>query len=283
MGATAGDLLAKDVVCQWLREADRPYDVALATPFPGGIHWETADPSNYSDVVFVCGPFGNGWPIPEFLARFAGRRLIGVNVSMLQPLDEWNPFDLLLERDSSEAARPELALLSHEPFVPVVGLVLVHDQLEYEEGCHKAANLALKRLTETRPMAVVPVDTRLDISPTGLRTPAEVESVIARLNVVLTTRLHGLVLALKNGVPAVAIDPVAGGAKVLRQARTLGWPAVFVSDASDAMLAAAFDWALTDEARAAARQCRDRAVATLSETRDRFLAAVTQDARVEQM
>ena len=40
----------------------------------------------------------------------------------------------------------------------------------------------------------------------------------------MTTRLHGLVLALKNGVPAVAIDTVAGGAKVARQADALGWP-----------------------------------------------------------
>lgn len=32
---------------------------------------------------------------------------------------------------------------------------------------------------------------------------------LRRLDVVVTTRLHGLVLALKNGVPALAVDPVA--------------------------------------------------------------------------
>ena len=58
-------------------------------------------------------------------------------------------------------------------------------------------------------MAVVAIDTRLDANRTGLRTPAQVESLIARTDVVVTTRLHGLVLALKNGVPAVAIDTVA--------------------------------------------------------------------------
>jgi exopolysaccharide biosynthesis predicted pyruvyltransferase EpsI len=66
-------------------------------------------------------------------------------------------------------------------------------------------------------MAVIAIDTRLDENRTGLRTAGEVESLIARMDVVLTTRLHGMVLALKNGVPAIAIDSVAGGAKVRRQ------------------------------------------------------------------
>ena len=47
---------------------------------------------------------------------------------------------------------------------------------------------------------------------------------IGRADVVVTTRLHGLVLALKQGVPALAVDPVAGGAKVAAQAAVWGWP-----------------------------------------------------------
>ncbi|PYV07534.1 MAG: polysaccharide pyruvyl transferase family protein, partial [Acidobacteria bacterium] len=69
MGATAGDLLVRDVVCEWLNRAGCPYDLALAKPFPGGVDWQTADAGAYSHVVFVCGPFGNGWPVTEFLSR----------------------------------------------------------------------------------------------------------------------------------------------------------------------------------------------------------------------
>jgi hypothetical protein len=47
---------------------------------------------------------------------------------MLQPLDEWNPFDLLLERDSSATARPDITFLSRQPKVPVVEVVQVHPQ-----------------------------------------------------------------------------------------------------------------------------------------------------------
>jgi hypothetical protein len=275
MGATAGDLMTRDLTRQWLESAGRSVDVALAPPFEGGVDWQTTDPSLYSDVVFVCGPFGNGWPIPEFLERFPKARRIGLNLTMLEPLEVWNPFDLLLERDSSRTSRPELAFLSEQAKVPVVGVVLVHAQLEYKSGLHQATNDAIRRLTKSRPMSVVPIDTRLDINGTGLRNPAEVESLIARMDVVLTTRLHGTVLALKNGVPAIAIDPIAGGAKIRRQAETIGWPLCFLADRmEDEALSRAFEYCLTEEARSHACECAASARRKLAEVREEFIAAV---------
>jgi polysaccharide pyruvyl transferase WcaK-like protein len=44
------------------------------------------------------------------------------------------------------------------------------------------------------------------------------------VDVLITNRLHGLVLGLKNSIPVVAVDPIAGGGKVTAQARALGWP-----------------------------------------------------------
>jgi Polysaccharide pyruvyl transferase len=240
------------------------------------------DPAHYSHVVFVCGPFGNGWPITDFLERFAGRQLIGLNLTMLEPLHLWNPFDLLLERDSSLTARPEMAFLSREPRVPVVGSVLVHPQLEYKNGLHQVVSEAIHRLTESRPMAVVPIDTRLDVNKTGLRSPGEVESLIARMDVVVTTRLHGMVLALKNGVPVVAIDPIAGGAKIRRQADAIGWSICFAADVvDDESLQRAFTYCLTEQARDAARACGDRARRRLAEVRQEFLDAVSLKAEAK--
>jgi polysaccharide pyruvyl transferase WcaK-like protein len=95
------------------------------------------------------------------------------------------------------------------------------------------------------------------------------------MDVVISTRLHGMVLALKNGVPVVAIDSVAGGAKLTRQAQALGWPVVFhVEHATDAALEKAFDYCVTAEAKNAAARCRDQAVASLAEVREQFVAAV---------
>ena len=226
-------------------------------------------------MVFVCGPFGNGWPITDLLARFEGRRLIGVDLSMLEPLEIWNPFDLLLERDSSRVARPDVSFASTKPLVPVVGFVLVHPQAEYADGIHDAVHTAIEDALAARDVAVVRIDTRLDANLTGLRSAAQVESLIARMDAVVTTRLHGLVLALKNGVPAVAVDPIAGGAKVSRQAAALGWQHVVAGDAvSPCALADALDACLQPEARTDAGACAERAQSLLVEAHASFIAAV---------
>jgi hypothetical protein len=267
MGATAGDLLARDQVADWLRAAGIRFDIATAPPFSPGVDWRQIDPAVYSHVIFVCGPFGNCWPVTDFLARFARSRLVGVNLSLIQTLEEWDPFDLLLERDSSRQSRPDIVFLSDCPKVPVVGIVLVHRQGEYGDNRanHVGAHAAIERLLDSREVARVRVDTRLDRNAAGLRTPCEVESILARTDVVITTRLHGLVLALKNGIPALAVDPIAGGAKLRRQAEAISWPAILTSETlTDGKLAAMFDWCLTGEAHTIALRCRQLATAQLA-------------------
>src|SRR5690348_15598853 len=111
MGASAGDILVRDLVCGWLQTAGRSYDVATAPPFTGGADWRSLDPTSYSHVLFVCGPVGNGWPLTEFLRHFENCNLVGVNLSMLENLESWNPFHRLWERDSSMCIRPDLAFL----------------------------------------------------------------------------------------------------------------------------------------------------------------------------
>jgi hypothetical protein len=223
-------------------------------------------------VVFVCGPFmKNKWEA-EILARFADRSVVGVNVSLPIPLEQWNPFDVLVERDSSEGAHPDLAFVSHEPHVPVVGVCLVEP---YDGALVQVVNEAVARLMASQQAAAVPIDTRLDINTTGLRTKSEVESVLARMDLVVTTRLHGTVLALKHGIPALAIDPEPGGARIVRQALTIGWPVVFSADAlDDAALRTAFAYCLSEEARARARQCAAEAVRTLESVRHTLVESI---------
>jgi hypothetical protein len=274
MGATAGDLFARDLVADWLAAGGIRFDIATAPPFSPGVDWRQIDPAGYSHVVFVCGPFGNGWPITDFLERFAGSRLIGLNLSLIQELNEWNPFDLLVERDSSRNSRPDIVFLSDCPKVPVVGVVQVHWQGEYgaDRATHSVAHAEIERLLATRDVARVDIDTRLDRNARGLRSPHEVESLLARTDVVVTTRLHGLVLALKNAIPALAVDAIAGGAKLHRQAQAIGWPAIVTSETlSEGKLAEFFDWCLTDQARTAALRCRDFATARLATVRGELM------------
>jgi polysaccharide pyruvyl transferase WcaK-like protein len=97
------------------------------------------------------------------------------------------------------------------------------------------------------------------------------------MDVVLTTRLHGTVLALKNSVPAIALDPIAGGAKIRRQAETVGWPVVFTAGAlTDEALQQAFDYCLTEDAQMMARECCKRAISTAQGVREQFISSVAR-------
>src|SRR5262249_15595009 len=197
-GGAAGDVGARAVVGNGPGRAGRRYDVALAPPFAGGVAWPQVDVDDYSEVIFVCGPFGNGWPVTDFLERFAGRRLIGLNLTMLEPLDRWNPFALLWERDSSAVARPDMAIAASHPQVPVVGRALTDTNPKSgERDSHDHATRMLRDFAARRGLAAVDIDPRLDTDPAGLRTATQVESLIARMDVILTTRLHGTVLAIK--------------------------------------------------------------------------------------
>jgi Polysaccharide pyruvyl transferase len=278
--ATAGDLMARDVACKWLERAGREYDVANASPFGSGVDWREVDPAGYSDLVFVCGPVGPAYSaLGQLLARFPASRHIGLDLTMIAPVSEWNPFDVLFERDSSRGANPDLALAAAEPHVPVIGVVLVEAYTpEFPDRDRQdAARGAVESLLTSVSAARVPIDTRLDVNQTGLRTPAEVESLIARVDAVVTTRLHGLVLAIKNGVPALAIDPVSGGSKIKRQAEVLGWPAVRPADRLDQDdLRATLEFCLSEEGGRLARRCAERGAALLDRLRDEFVAALSQ-------
>jgi len=280
MGATAGDLAARDLVCDWLETAGVEVDVANAEPFAGGVDWTQADPARYSHVVFVCGPAGNGWPLTELLERFRSCRLVGLNLSMLEALEVWNPFAELIERDSTRGANPDITFASISPPVPVVGVVLVHAQREYADPRHVQAEAAVERLLAGRELAPVRIDTRLDVPGNPLRSPAAVESLVRRTDAVVTTRLHGLVTALKLGIPAVAIDPIAGGAKVARQAQTVGWPIAFtVDELDDRALAEALDFCLSPDGRTLAAACAERARERVVELRADVVRAVLDSAR----
>jgi hypothetical protein len=272
--ATAGDLLSRDVACDWLNRSNVPFDVALAPPFQGGVDLLSVDSKLYSQVLFVCGPFQQGELEAQWLGRFAHCRLLGLNLSMELPLDQWNPFDFLIERDSTANANPDLVFLAPQRPVPVAGICLVEP---YPGAMVDRANAAIQQLTASRNLSRVSIDTRLDVNSAGLRNSSEIESLIARMDVLITTRLHGMVLALKNGVPVIAIDPVAGGAKIQRQAQTIGWPVIFnVDTVNDQALRSALDYCLTDRARAEARQCAQHAVTCVETLRDRFVRTLLQ-------
>jgi len=229
--ATAGDVMACEVLSRWLDEAGLEHDIARSATIGPALDWKTLDPVQYTHLVFVCGPFNDNLYARDILQTFSRCKTIGVNLSMIASMEEYNPFDVLLERDSDRAHRPDLVFASRVSDVPVVGLLLVHPQKEYgQRGKHAQANALIKQVLSDLGVACVPIDTCLEQNAGGLKTPEQINALIARMDMVVTTRMHGLVMALRNGVPAVAVDPIAGGAKVVAQAKSIDWPVFTTPD-----------------------------------------------------
>lgn len=262
--ATAGDLLALDAVRFRLESAGIVHDVAWSPTFrPGGLPLADAVPERYTHVVFICGPV-YGEQLAALHRRYARCRRIAVGVSVIDPADPgFTGFDVVLARDGPgvplvhgdlAAAASALAARSGAA-VPVTGVALATGQGEYgPRRRHDQVIAALTGWLRDKRCAPVPLDTRLDRSDWRLcGTPQAVLALISRLDVLITTRLHGLVLALAAGVPVLAVDPVAGGGKITAQASVYQWPVLAAMDVDGAgRLDAAWDWCLSPAGRHAA-------------------------------
>lgn len=278
--ATGGDLMARDLLCDWLDSAGFEHVTAFASPFTGGPSLDNLDPAQFTHAFFVCGPFGR-WPYEQdFLTRFSGCRLIGLNLSLEADPDEWQPFDLVIERDSKRAVNPDMVFASRAELPPLVGICL---REAHPAADVATANRAIERLLERHEAARVQIDTRLDVNATRLRSAGEIEALISHADLIVTTRLHGLVLGLKNAVPVVAVDAVRSGGKISAQCARIGWPnLVRLDELDDERLDRAFAFALGDEARELARRSSDRAAADVEEIRRRLTAELSGTGPLEE-
>ncbi|HKO79478.1 MAG TPA: polysaccharide pyruvyl transferase family protein, partial [Chitinophagaceae bacterium] len=174
----------------------------------------------------------------------------------------------------SRKNNPDITLFGAPPVVPVAGVILSHKQKEYgNKALHEKANAAIEQLFKKVEVARIPIDTSLLNNSGGLRTSGEVESLIAKMDLVITTRLHGTALAIKNGVPVIAIDPISGGAKITSQVEALNWPLLFNAESLDEnKLLEAFHYCLTWDARIRARQCAAAAVKKIEILKENLLS-----------
>lgn len=283
--STVGDIEVLNQVEQHLIASAVPYDIAPYLPdigqnMKGSVRIPETDAERYSHLLVVCGPFCRPY-LDRYsfdLSRFAHCVRVGVNLTMIDPLEDWNPFHVLLGRDSDQWQRPDLGFLEQVGKVPVAGICLVRRQREYgERQGHDKAGDFLRRAAQRAGMATIELDTEW---PSGrnrsaIALPAQFESICARLDVMLTTRLHGTVLALKNGVPAVVIDPIRGGGKISSQARAIRWPEAYsVETVTDEILDSALMRCLDPSAREMTREVAARAQHRLSRFAEEFQAAL---------
>jgi hypothetical protein len=282
--STVGDIESLEVVQQWLHDLGIAYDVApfaasVRAAMSGTCDLARIDPERYGYLIMICGPV---WQeqletLQCDLARFRHCICLGINLTLLAPVHLWNPFDVLLERDSNRYTRPDLTFYAETVSVPVVGRCLVHKQSSYAgRERHDQAQVLFDALIRQRDFAVIDLDTRWYRSKNSLKTPAHFLSVLQRIDLLFTNRLHGMVYAIKAGVPVVAIDAIEGGAKVTAQARAIGWPqCIPIEHATAARLEASVEWCLSPQGRATVLSCRQRVRGELHEVKRQFFAALS--------
>jgi hypothetical protein len=251
--ATVGDVLSLRRVHSALAEIGIPCEIAWSGGYlPGERTLDDVDPKRYSHLVFACGPL-HGWQVARLHERFAHCCRIAVGVSVLDPGDPAvTGFDRVLARDGSGPARVDLSFSGRTAAKPVAGAIFAPAQCEYgDRGRHDTVHGTLVGWLSQVDCAWLPLDTRLDTGDwRHCSTPDQFISVLSRLDVVVTTRLHGLVLGLRSAVPVVAVDPVFGGGKVTAQTQALKWPAL--ASADPASLDEWWRWCLSPEGRAQA-------------------------------
>ncbi|WP_326701163.1 polysaccharide pyruvyl transferase family protein [Streptomyces sp. NBC_01754] len=259
---TAGDALAARAVSDALGRSGVSHDVAWSPVFaPDGPALEDARPESYAQLLFVCGPL-HGDQILRLHERYAACRRTAIGVSVVdERAPEVTGFHHVLARDRAGAGlMADLAGAARsEPARPLVGVALTHGQGEYgARREHGRAADVLGSWLAAKDCARVEADTRLARDTWRLcRTPDQYLSLVGRLDLMVTDRLHGMVLALRTGVPVLAVDPVRGGAKVSAQARVVRWPAVVpCEDLSPRALDDWWDWCLSSAGREAARRRR---------------------------
>ena len=288
--STFGDLEVLEVVKSWLREEGIPFDVA---PYARKIRKGNSnfvDPrllnaKQYSYLIVVCGPFHQRLISGQraVFDNFSHCVWIGVNLTMIEAKEVFNPFDVLIERDSNTTSRPDLAISRTFKRVPVVGLCLATKQSEYgDRRRHEEAGRIIQQVVHNRGFASVMLDTRWppNTNTSFIGNTDQFVSIASKLDLVITTRLHGLVLSLKAKTPVVAIDAISGGDKVSKQADVLGWKEILSADSLSAqVLSGSIDRCLKQNMRDIASEAAQRGSMMEPKLHDIFKTALNTEPR----
>lgn len=254
---TIGDYLAVKSLTHFLDTKKYDFDCACYKHFDGLkgniVSLDTINDKEYTVIIFCCGPILKIHEnLNKLFTRFETITKIGIGVSLF-PKDHfnyYNPFDFVLARENGEKTYEDIAILApkdvqqkkHIRKVSKVGLILRNSQAEYGlENCKweqansilfKLAHFITKNSKKTLFKSlwyyfnkrILLIDNHLETS--GL-TPTQIESLYNDCDIILTTRFHGAILSIRNGIPVIAIDQILSGGKVFNMVHDTGYPFVW--------------------------------------------------------
>jgi Protein of unknown function (DUF616)/Polysaccharide pyruvyl transferase len=288
--STAGDLLAARAVAHALRT--RGYDVIVSPihdfllgHIEGARPWRCVDSSEVDIVVFVCGPIPKDDEVKAILAHFPTARPLSVGQSVESSSSGINHvFTGLFARDvDGRGTNPDLSFIAERRTRPRLGICLIDAQPEYgDRQLHAETAAVVDVVVRSLDAVTVRLDTRYPASRNSQAVRCE-DAFLASLrglDLVITNRLHGLVLALQQGIPVIAIDSIKGAGKITAQAALIGWPFCSPMDSTTAAdIRTAVLHCLSNEARNLARRISDEAKATLEKSFAAFSAHMFPEAQ----
>ena len=275
---TFGDIEASEIVCDWLEESGIEFDVASnLEDGVKGVDISLIDETKYGIFIFVCGPwYPDGRIQSTLLKKFDHCLKIGVNLTTFE--EGLAGFDYLLSRDNFQDKNADIAFAKVVNKIPVVGIILVDRQKKYGiKQRHLYIRSVITEYLKKGDLAPIWLDTNANLNIMKISNKNQFESILSRTDVVVTNRLHGLVLSLKNAIPVIAIDPVAGGGKVTAQVKALGWPILISAEEfSEEKLHQTINYCLSNNLQEALLKSQQKAFQSIEDTKNKFIQIVNR-------
>ncbi|MCJ7716357.1 MAG: polysaccharide pyruvyl transferase family protein [Anaerolineales bacterium] len=273
---TFGDIEALEIVCDWLAESNIEFDVASnIEDGVDGVDISRIDESKYGIFIFVCGPwYPDGRIQSTLINKFNHCVKIGVNLTTFE--EGLAGFDHLLSRDNFHERQADIAFAKVVKKIPVIGIILVDRQKKYGiKQRHLYIRNVITEYLKRGDIAPIWLDTNATLNIMNIWNKNQYESIVSRTDLVVTNRLHGVVLSLKNSVPVIAIDPVVGGGKVTAQVKALEWPILISAEEfSEGKLHQTITYCLRNNLQEALIKSQQQALLSIEETKNKFLHIV---------
>jgi len=273
---TFGDIEALEIVCDWLEESNIEFDVAAnLEDGVNGVDISLIDEKKYGIFIFVCGPwYSEGRIQLTLLKKFSHCLKIGVNLTTFE--EGLSGFDYLLSRDNFQEKNADIAFAKVVNKIPVVGIVLVDRQKKYGiKQRHLYIRYVITEYFKKGDFAPIWLDTNANLNIMNISNKNQFESIVSRTDLVVTNRLHGVVLSLKNAIPVIAIDPVEGGGKVTAQVKALGWPILISAEEfTEEKLHQTINYCLSNNLQEALIKSQQQAFQSIEGTKNKFIKIV---------
>ena len=278
---TVGDLIVLSTLTDWLDELNIEYDVASNFLGSGSraISLDNVIVDDYDAMIFVCGPLADFDPLISFIERFKAIKRIAINVSIIDDHSKIvELFDCIIPRDTCNITNFDMAIeKSITKYVPVVGLIFVGPQIEYAEQKHSSVEDTVISVLNELGYAIIRIDTKVPYNEYELKDQYQIISAITKMDIVITTRLHGSILSLKAHTPFIAIDPISKGAKVTKQVGKIGWPYLInVDDLTPDNLKRLIQRALSSESKSLTYDIENKCLELYKNNRDSMLSKLKE-------